>query len=62
MFFHCLYLAGSNCAEDVNDAVGLLLTLLGVLLAEQLAAARGQKQTSVSMKSSLWFSNSLLHC
>lgn len=41
--FYCLYLAGSNCAEDVDDAVGLLLALLGVFLAEQLAAANGTK-------------------
>lgn len=39
---HCLYLSGGNCAEDVDDAVGLLLALLGELLAEQLAAAQGQ--------------------
>lgn len=37
------YLPRSDSAENIDDAVGLLLSFLGILLTEQAAAAPGGK-------------------
>lgn len=42
------YLPGGDGAEDVDDAVRLLLPLLGILLAEQTTAAEKRAQASVT--------------
>lgn len=39
------YLPGGDGAEDVDDAVGLLLPLLGILLAKQPTAAEKESVT-----------------
>lgn len=38
------YLPGGHCAQDIDDTVGLLLSLLGIFLAKQTTAAHWRKK------------------
>lgn len=44
------YLPGGDGAQDVDDAVGLLLPLLGILLTKQSAAAEDRAQAGVTSR------------
>lgn len=50
------YLPGGDGAEDVDDAVRLLLPLLGILLAKQSATAEKRAQARVTSRYRHWAS------
>lgn len=42
--FSSPYLPRGDSAEDIDDAVGLLLSFLGIIFTEQAAAAREERE------------------